>query len=68
MAFLRVKYKTGSWRTFSGFYSVDTIIGFAAAIIITLFFSELSKRVFPPPYLLKGPIHNRINVQSFLSM
>ncbi len=45
MAYLCVKYNTESWRTYSGFYSIDGVIGFAATIVLSRFFSELCKKV-----------------------
>ncbi len=46
MAYLSVRYGTESWRTYSGFYSIDAAIGFFAALVFTEFFTSLCKKVF----------------------
>ncbi len=49
MAYFSVVHDTETWRTFSGFYSFDAVLGFGAAILFNYYISEFAKEVFPPP-------------------
>ncbi len=46
MAYLCVRYSTERWHTYSGFYSIDGAIGFAATIVFSRFFTEFCKQAY----------------------
>ncbi len=44
MGYLSVGHSTENWRTFTGFYSIDSFIGFGATVIFYWFFIDFCKK------------------------